>query len=143
MTAFTESIVEDAVLAWLETLGYWVLHGPDIAAGLLSAERSDLNYRDVVLVARFRQVLVRLNPDLPGEALEDVCRKLTLADALSLLECNRPLHRMLVDGIAVEVRQPSISSIERGDIFCRTRQLVQKLQRFRLTLGRQSLQGAT
>lgn len=32
MTAFTESIVEDAALAGLESLGYAVLHGPDIAA---------------------------------------------------------------------------------------------------------------
>ena len=33
MPTFTESIVEDAALAWLEALGYTVLHGPDIAAG--------------------------------------------------------------------------------------------------------------
>jgi len=33
MSAFAESIVEDAALAWLEALGYAVLHGPDIAAG--------------------------------------------------------------------------------------------------------------
>lgn len=45
--SFTESIVEDAVLAWLESLGYAVLHlpapctatrqagGPDIASGEL------------------------------------------------------------------------------------------------------------
>ena len=32
-TRFAESIVEDAALAWLEALGYAVLHGPDIAAG--------------------------------------------------------------------------------------------------------------
>ncbi len=28
---FTKSIVEDAALAWLEALGYAVLHGPDIS----------------------------------------------------------------------------------------------------------------
>ena len=32
MMAFTESVVEDAALGWLEALGYAVLHGPDIAA---------------------------------------------------------------------------------------------------------------
>ena len=48
MTAFTESIVEDAALAWLEALGYAVLHGPDIADGEPGAERSDPNYRDPV-----------------------------------------------------------------------------------------------
>ncbi len=53
--AFTESIVEDAALAWLEGLGYAVLHGPEIAAGELAAERSDPNYRDVVLERRLRQ----------------------------------------------------------------------------------------
>jgi hypothetical protein len=31
--SFTESVVEEAALAWLEGLGYAVLHGPDIAAG--------------------------------------------------------------------------------------------------------------
>ena len=29
---FTESVVEDAALAWLEGVGFAVLHGPDIAA---------------------------------------------------------------------------------------------------------------
>jgi type I restriction enzyme R subunit len=46
---FTESVVEDAALAWLEGLGYAVLHGPDIAAGEPDAERVDAGYRDVVL----------------------------------------------------------------------------------------------
>ena len=44
MTAFTESIVEEAALAWLEALGYSVLHGPEIAVGEPGAERSDPNY---------------------------------------------------------------------------------------------------
>ena len=105
MTSFTESIVEDAALAWLEALGYTVLHGPDIAAGELGSERNDPNYRDVVLDARLRQALVRLNPDLPHEALEDAYRKLMRIDAPSLVERNRAVHRMLVDGVTVEYRR--------------------------------------
>ena len=69
MSCITESIVEDAALAWLEALGYAVLHGPDIAAGEPGAERSDPNYRDVLLERRLRQALARLNPDL----LESLC----------------------------------------------------------------------
>ena len=103
--SFTESIVEDAALAWLESPGYVVLYGPDIAAGMLGAERSDPNYRDVVLEGRLRQSLVRLNPDLPAEALEDAFRKLTRTDAPSLVERNRAVHRMLVDGVTVEYRR--------------------------------------
>ena len=49
MELFAESIVEDAALAWLEALGYGVLHGPDIANGEPASERGDPNYRDVVL----------------------------------------------------------------------------------------------
>ena len=33
MPQFTESVVEDASLLWLQGLGYAVLHGPEIAAG--------------------------------------------------------------------------------------------------------------
>ena len=33
MTTFTESIVEQAALAWLEGLGWKIAHGPDIAPG--------------------------------------------------------------------------------------------------------------
>ena len=29
---FTESVVEDAALAWLESLGYAIKHGPEIEA---------------------------------------------------------------------------------------------------------------
>ena len=60
---FAESTVEQAALAWLEGLGYAVIHGPEIAAGEPSAERSDPNYRDVVLEGRLRQTLRHMNPD--------------------------------------------------------------------------------
>lgn len=106
MPVFTESIVEDAALAWLEGLGYAVLHGPDIADGEPGAERSDPNYRDVVLERRLRQAFEHLNPDLPTEALEDAYRKLTRSDVPSLVERNRAVHRMLVNGVTVECRRP-------------------------------------
>lgn len=43
--------------------------------------------------------------ELPPEALEDAYRKLTRIDAPSLVERNRAMHRMLVDGITVEYRR--------------------------------------
>jgi type I restriction enzyme R subunit len=98
MARFTESEVEDAALAWLENLGYEVLSGPEII-------RSDPGYRDVVLEDSLRQALASLNPTLPPEALEDAFRKITRVDAPSLVERNRIVHRMLVDGITVEYRR--------------------------------------
>jgi type I restriction enzyme R subunit len=31
MTSFTESVVEQAALAWLESVGWTIVHGPEIA----------------------------------------------------------------------------------------------------------------
>lgn len=98
-------MVEDAALAWLEALGYSVLHGPDMAAGQPAAERSDPNCRDVVLEGRLRAAFARLNPRLPAEALDDAYRKLTRLGAPTLVERNRAVHRMLVDGVTVEYRR--------------------------------------
>jgi type I restriction enzyme R subunit len=39
MTAFTESTIESAALAWLESAGWRSTHGPDIATGVPDAER--------------------------------------------------------------------------------------------------------
>jgi len=105
MSDFTESTVEEAALAWLASSGFAVAHGPEIAFGQPGAERGDPTYRDVVLEWRLREALVRLNPDLPQEALEDAFRKIVRADGPSLIERNRAVHRMLVDGVTVEYRR--------------------------------------
>jgi type I restriction enzyme R subunit len=102
MSRFAESTVESAALAWLESVGWQVRHGADIAPGEPGAERSD--YREVVLERRLRDALARLNPALPPEALEDAFRKLTRPEGADLIVRNRALHRLLVDGVTVEYR---------------------------------------
>jgi type I restriction enzyme R subunit len=99
---FGESMVESAALAWLENLGFVILHGPEIAAGEPAAERDDSGYRDVVLGRRLRQALERLNPTLPPEAIADAYRRLTLADGPSPTTRNHALHQRLVEGVNVE-----------------------------------------
>jgi type I restriction enzyme R subunit len=99
---FTESVVEEAVLEWLEELRYEVLGGPEIAAGEPAAERTDPNYRDVILAERLKAALRRLNPTLPAEAIEDAYRRLTRADEPSLITRNHEFHKRLVEGVTVE-----------------------------------------
>jgi len=41
MAGVTESVVEQTGLAWLEALGYAVLHGAAVPAGEPAAERSE------------------------------------------------------------------------------------------------------
>ncbi len=101
-SAFTESVVEQAALAWFESIGWTVRNGAQIAPGEPAAERGD--YGQVVLERRLRDALARLNPGLPAEALEDAFRRLTRPEGAELVARNRTLHRLLVDGVTVEYR---------------------------------------
>ena len=100
--SFGESVVEQAALAWLESIGWQVRNGAEIAPGEPAAERDD--YGQVVLAQRLHDALGRLNPALPTEALEDAFRKLTRPEGLELIVRNRALHRLLVDGVTIEYR---------------------------------------
>ena len=68
MTPINESVVEQAALAWLESLGYAILYGPEIAPDEASAARD--HYGQVVLERWLRHSLQRLNPQVPADALE-------------------------------------------------------------------------
>ena len=63
--------------------------GPTLRAGEPAAERSDPNYRDVVLEGSLRaSALARLNPDLPTDATEKIP---TLILALERILGERPV----------------------------------------------------
>src|SRR5436309_2560996 len=96
---FTESIVEEAVLDWFEGLGYTVLHGPSIAPEEPGAERA--SYNDVILVDRLRSALLKINPYIPADTIEEVIRKVTRAESPSLFENNRRFHKWITDGVDV------------------------------------------
>jgi type I restriction enzyme R subunit len=102
MNGFTESVVEEAALAWLASAGWQVGNGGAIAPGEPAAERDE--FGQVVLAQRLREALARLSPTLPPETLEDAFRKLTRPEGADLIVRNRALHRLLVDGVTVEYR---------------------------------------
>jgi type I restriction enzyme R subunit len=56
MRSISESIVEEAALAWLEAIGWQVAHGPDLAPDGPAPERTD--YGQVVLEQRLRDALL-------------------------------------------------------------------------------------
>src|SRR5512136_532755 len=95
----TESVVERATFDWFKELGYSVLFGPDIAPNEPAAERA--THGDVVLVERLRAALVRINPTIPADTLDEVARKVVNAGhtSPSLFENNRRFHRLLVEGV--------------------------------------------
>ncbi len=98
---FAESDLEDAVLEWFRDLGYGVAHGPAIAPGEPAAERND--FRETILRGRLLTALRRLNPELSGSVLQEAERRILTAASAALLSENRRLHRLMVDGVTVEV----------------------------------------
>lgn len=65
--------------------------------------RSDT--KEVVLVRDLRAALVRLNPELPGKAIDDAVRKLTEYDvSRSMVQHNREFYTLLRNGVPVEYR---------------------------------------
>ncbi|WP_042703172.1 type I restriction endonuclease subunit R [Azospirillum sp. B506] len=100
MSTLSESHVEQAALAWLAELGYTITSGPAIAPDGAAAERA--SYQDVVLARRLVQAVARLNPAIPEEARAEALRVLRRVEYPGLIEENRRLHRMLVEGVPVE-----------------------------------------
>ncbi|MBA2383359.1 MAG: type I restriction endonuclease subunit R, partial [Actinobacteria bacterium] len=98
---YDENVAELALLEWLDALGWQVFKGPSLASGEPGAERE--SYRDVVLAGRLHAALARLNPGVPESALDAAARKLLIRESPSLILENRRLHRLLVDGVEVEV----------------------------------------
>jgi type I restriction enzyme R subunit len=96
----TESMLEEAAMAWFNELGYAVAYGPQTAPGEPAAERDA--FSDVVLERRLRAAVARLNPQVPEEALDDAVRKVLRMHTPSLIQSNRAFHRMLRDGVEVE-----------------------------------------
>ena len=101
-TGLSEKLVEQATLSWLESLGWQVAHGPDIAPNAPNGERID--YGQVVMERRLRDALEELNTDLSIEALDDAFHKLIRLEGSTMETRNRAFHRMLVDGVTVEHR---------------------------------------
>ncbi len=101
---FTENDLEQTVLSWLNGLGCTVLAGPDIAPGELLAERAV--FGEVVLKTRLRDAMVRLNPSLDEDAIDDAVRKLLHPSHVSLIRNNHTIHNYLVNGVSVDVLRP-------------------------------------
>lgn len=110
MSCFTESVVEEAALDWLEGFGYTILKGINFAPEEPAAERE--NYSQVILEGRLKQALQSLNHEIPSDALEEAFRKLTRLDSPSLVSNNHQFHKFLIEGI------PDVDEVDRRGNAC-------------------------
>jgi len=107
-----ESVVEQAAIEWLQALGYTYINGNDIAPDGPTPERK--TWGDTILVDRLRAMLGRNNPTLPEDTLDEVVRKVTRPETLSLEENNLAFQRMLTRGVSVQVRRGGVLKHEQA-----------------------------
>ncbi len=102
--AYTEDqLVEQPAIGLFADLGWQTVSAMEEtlgAAGTLGRETKG----EVVLATRLRLALVRLNPALPAEAINNAIDEITRDRSAMLLEAaNREVYRLLKEGIVVSV----------------------------------------
>lgn len=96
MTKIFESTIEEFMIELLESQGFKYLSPED-----QEKERPDLG--EVVLRDRLKQAIDRINPSIPEEAKEQALRLVLTLPSQNLMDNNEAFHRMLTEGIEVEV----------------------------------------
>jgi type I restriction enzyme R subunit len=95
MSSIFESDLEEYVVELLEAQGYEYLP-PE-------KHEEERGLGEVILVKRLKEAIDRLNPTLHAEAKEQALRQVMNLPSQNLLDNNEAFHRMLTDGIDVEV----------------------------------------
>ena len=97
-----EDQVEQLAIEWFKELGYDYQLGYDIAPDSEHPQRD--NYQEVLLSKRLHVALQKLNPTLPNSAIDEAVHILQKPQHATLIQNNRAFHKMLLQGIAVDVK---------------------------------------
>ncbi len=109
MSHLTEFIVEDAAVAQFGTSGVRMLRGAEIDD---AGERAGA--ASVVLHARAKTALRKLNPHLPDATIDAVVATLSRPPHPTLIENNRHFHGLLTDGVPVEYKDARTGEMRGG-----------------------------
>ncbi len=111
MNRITESDIELLAISELKKLGWQYIYGPQIACDGDQPERS--NYQDVVLTDRLTNALIRINPAIPGQAIEQALKEVLRISMPDLLQTNENFHNLLTNGLEVEYRPACATHADR------------------------------
>jgi type I restriction enzyme R subunit len=106
-----EKVLEQAALAWFESVRYVTRKGAEVSPGAENPLRE--SYEHVVLERRLKPALRKINDHLPEDAIEQAVRVVSRPPEPTLVQNNRWFHTLLTDGIDVEYR--TVGGETRGD----------------------------
>lgn len=104
---FSESTIESHLIELLISQEYEYRYGPDIAPYSESPLRE--SYESVVLEPVLREILTRLNPDIPESARAEAISRILHVGSADLMAANEVFHSMLTDGVTVEYTRDSVT----------------------------------
>jgi len=103
MTKITENEIELFAIELLAKLGYDYIYAPELTR----------NHEEVLLKDKLLIALEKINPSLPYSAIEDAIKQVERIKSSELLSDNETFHKLLVEGVKVDVRRDDIT---RGEI---------------------------
>ncbi|AYA04299.1 type I restriction endonuclease subunit R [Acinetobacter sp. WCHAc010034] len=100
MSKMIESDIEQMVIEQLQGLGWTYVYGPDIEPKAAHPLR---RYKQVILESKVLEALHRLNPHLGEDKCVEALKQITNLQSPELLSNNQAFHRLLTEGINLEV----------------------------------------
>lgn len=111
MTKITENEIELFAIELLEKLGFEYIYAPSIAPDSDMPMRE--SFADVILKEKLQNALTAINPTLDYDLIEYAVKQCQRLRTTELLTDNETFHKMLTEGITVEVQKEGVT---RGEI---------------------------
>ena len=110
MSVLNEDALEQLAITLLQQQGYDYVHASTIAPGEAAAERN--SFADVLLLARLRAAVQRINPSVAVAAQADAIKEVERVYSPDLSANNEQFHRLLTTGVPVST---VVDGNERGE----------------------------
>jgi len=111
MTKITENEIELFAIELLEKLGFEYIYAPSIAPDSETPMRE--SFEDVILKEKLQNALAAINPTLDYDLIEYAVKQCQGLRSTELLTDNELFHKMLTEGVKVEVQKDGVT---RGEI---------------------------
>jgi len=111
MTKITENEIELFAIELLEKQGFEYIYAPEIAPDSENPMRE--SFEDVILKDKLTNALTSINPSLEYDQIEYAVKQCQRLKSTELLADNEVFHKMLTEGITVEVQRDGVT---RGEI---------------------------